>query len=123
MNLDGYYIDEVWNVLNTREKTVIEGRYLDGKQKTFAQIGKELGISGSYASLLEKQALHRMRERFVRMDNLSTLEELDLSIDGKITEEPRRRSPKPKVPRKKPQFKEKPSFSELQRIKRDGARD
>ena len=52
----------IMQVLHGREKTVIEMRYgLDGKDElTQREIAKELGISRSYVSRIEKKALCRL---------------------------------------------------------------
>ena len=58
------YID----ILDEREKEVIVGRYgLDlQKEKTQREIAKELGISRSYVSRIEKRALMKMFHEFYR---------------------------------------------------------
>ncbi|MCY8014285.1 sigma-70 family RNA polymerase sigma factor [Bacillus haynesii] len=58
------YID----ILDGREKEVIVGRFgLDlKKEKTQREIAKELGISRSYVSRIEKRALMKMFHEFYR---------------------------------------------------------
>ena len=58
------YID----ILDEREKEVIVGRFgLDlQKEKTQREIAKELGISRSYVSRIEKRALMKMFHEFYR---------------------------------------------------------
>ena len=60
------YID----VLDEREKEVIVGRFgLDlKKEKTQREIAKELGISRSYVSRIEKRALMKMFHEFYRAE-------------------------------------------------------
>ena len=59
------YID----ILDGREKEVIVGRFgLDlKKEKTQREIAKELGISRSYVSRIEKRALMKMFHEFYRL--------------------------------------------------------
>lgn len=56
------------NILDEREKEVIIGRYgLDlQEEKTQREIAKELGISRSYVSRIEKRALMKMFHEFYR---------------------------------------------------------
>lgn len=58
------YIDEIEN---EREKTVIIKRYgLDGKdEKTQREIAKELNISRSYVSRIEKKVIEELRKKFL----------------------------------------------------------
>ncbi|TWN44926.1 RNA polymerase sigma-K factor [Bacillus paralicheniformis] len=60
------YID----ILDGREKEVIVGRFgLDlKKEKTQREIAKELGISRSYVSRIEKRALMKMFHEFYRAE-------------------------------------------------------
>lgn len=60
------YID----VLDEREKEVVIGRFgLDlKKEKTQREIAKELGISRSYVSRIEKRALMKMFHEFYRAE-------------------------------------------------------
>lgn len=55
-------------VLDGRELQVICERYglLGRKERTQREIAKELGISRSYVSRIEKRAVERLREVFVR---------------------------------------------------------
>ena len=89
MNPKDYRIEEVWDVLDDREKKVIQGRYLDDTLKTRAEIGKQLGCTGSRVGALEKRALHKMRHRFSQLDNIEIPEEV-------IVIQPRKPAPKPK---------------------------
>jgi RNA polymerase sporulation-specific sigma factor len=56
------------HVLDSREKEVIVGRFgLDmKKEKTQREISKELGISRSYVSRIEKRALMKLFHEFYR---------------------------------------------------------
>ncbi|WP_170007751.1 RNA polymerase sporulation sigma factor SigK [Bacillus fonticola] len=58
------------NVLDDREKEVIVGRFgLDlQKEKTQRELAKELGISRSYVSRIEKRALMKMFHEFYRQE-------------------------------------------------------
>lgn len=53
---------KIEEVLQGREKFIIKMRYglVDGKPKTQREIAKQLGISRSYVSRLEKRALKRL---------------------------------------------------------------
>ncbi|WP_209122937.1 RNA polymerase sporulation sigma factor SigK [Alkalihalobacillus sp. BA299] len=59
------------HVLDEREKEVIVGRFgLDlMKEKTQREIAKELGISRSYVSRIEKRALMKLFHEFYRRNN------------------------------------------------------
>ncbi|GIN85402.1 RNA polymerase sigma factor [Heyndrickxia sporothermodurans] len=61
-------VKEYIDVLDDREKEVIIGRFgLDlQKEKTQREIAKELGISRSYVSRIEKRALMKMFHEFYR---------------------------------------------------------
>jgi len=54
------------NILNQREKKVVELRYglKDGLSKTQREIAKILGISRSYVSRIEKKALKKLFKDF-----------------------------------------------------------
>lgn len=56
------------NVLSDRELKIIRMRYglMNGQEMTQLEIGKELGISRSYVSRIEKKALRKLREAFER---------------------------------------------------------
>lgn len=56
----------VEHVLSGREKQIIMMRYglLDGREVTQREIGKELGISRSYVSRIEKRALQTLKKAF-----------------------------------------------------------
>ncbi|MBD5544381.1 MAG: RNA polymerase sporulation sigma factor SigK [Lachnospiraceae bacterium] len=56
-------------VLKGREKDIIMMRYglLTDREITQREIGKELGISRSYVSRIEKKALHKLRQAFEQM--------------------------------------------------------
>jgi RNA polymerase, sigma 27/28 subunit, RpsK/SigK len=58
------------NVLDEREREVITGRFgLDRqREKTQREIAKELGISRSYVSRIEKRALMKMFHEFYRVE-------------------------------------------------------
>jgi RNA polymerase sporulation-specific sigma factor len=57
---------EIERCLKGREKTIILLRYglNDGKPKTQREIAKELGISRSYVSRIEKRALKKLYKQF-----------------------------------------------------------
>jgi len=59
------YLDEC---LTEREQTIIRLRYglLTGKEMTQCEIGEYLGISRSYVSRIEKKALEKLHQRFLR---------------------------------------------------------
>lgn len=56
------------NLLNDREKEIIIERYglLNQKEKTQKEIAKELNISRSYVSRIEKRALTKMLKEFIK---------------------------------------------------------
>ncbi len=56
------------NMLNKREKEIIIKRYglLNQKEKTQKEIAKELNISRSYVSRIEKRALTKMLKEFIK---------------------------------------------------------
>ncbi|GAB7386475.1 RNA polymerase sporulation sigma factor SigK [Bacillaceae bacterium] len=61
------------HVLDDREKEVIVGRFgLDSdKEKTQREIARELGISRSYVSRIEKRALMKLFNEFYRKQSIS----------------------------------------------------
>jgi RNA polymerase sporulation-specific sigma factor len=63
-------IREYIDILDDREKEVIVNRFGLGleKEKTQREIAKELGISRSYVSRIEKRALMKMFHEFVRAE-------------------------------------------------------
>lgn len=63
-------INEYIHILDEREKEVIVGRFgLDlQKEKTQREIAKELGISRSYVSRIEKRALMKLFHEFYRSE-------------------------------------------------------
>ena len=60
-----------FNVLNKREKEIIIKRYVLNNQDEITQkeIAKELGISRSYVSRIEKRALTKMLREFIKNKN------------------------------------------------------
>ena len=62
---------EYMNVLNKREKQVLCKRYgLDGnKEITQKEIAKELGISRSYVSRIEKRSITKILKEFIKRGN------------------------------------------------------
>ena len=67
LNLELDKIKRHINILDEREKQVIFGRFgLNLKRKTQKEIAKELGISRSYVSRIEKRALMKMFHEFYR---------------------------------------------------------
>ena len=65
------YLDEC---LTQREKTILDLRFglTKGEEITQSEIGKMLGISRSYVSRIEKKALEKLRERFIREQGRTT---------------------------------------------------
>ncbi|WP_078597267.1 RNA polymerase sporulation sigma factor SigK [Evansella clarkii] len=68
LNMEKKQIYEYIHVLDGREKEVIVGRFgLDmKKEKTQREIAKELGISRSYVSRIEKRALMKLFHEFYK---------------------------------------------------------
>lgn len=68
-NLD--LLKNYFNILNDREKEVITKRYglFDHDEVTQKEIAKELGISRSYVSRIEKRALTKMLREFIKNKN------------------------------------------------------
>jgi len=68
-NIDS--LKKYFNVLNEREKEIIIKRYglNDQDEKTQKEIAKELGISRSYVSRIEKRALTKMLREFIKNKN------------------------------------------------------
>jgi RNA polymerase sigma-K factor len=68
LNMELEKIKKYLSVLDEREKEVIIGRFGLNKQqeKTQREIAKELGISRSYVSRIEKRALMKMFHEFYR---------------------------------------------------------
>lgn len=66
MRVESNKIYDFFHVLTEREKEVIRSRFgLDtGKEKTQREIAKELGISRSYVSRIEKRALSKLFQEF-----------------------------------------------------------
>lgn len=62
--------DQMKKVLSQREKTIIELRYGLGFEKPLTQkeIAKNLGISRSYVSRIEKKALEKLRTKFDQLN-------------------------------------------------------
>lgn len=57
------------NILDPREQEVVKGRFgLDekGEERTQREIAKELGISRSYVSRIEKRALMKLYHEFYK---------------------------------------------------------
>ena len=61
------------NVLNEREKDIIKRRYglFNSKEQTQKSIAKNLGISRSYVSRIEKRALIKMLREFIKNKNIT----------------------------------------------------
>lgn len=70
-NLD--LLKNYFDILNDREKEVIIKRYglFDQDEVTQKEIAKELGISRSYVSRIEKRALTKMLREFIKNKNNS----------------------------------------------------
>lgn len=64
-------LNDYFNVLTEREKEIIEKRYglKSNKEMTQKTIAKELGISRSYVSRIEKRALTKMLREFIKNKN------------------------------------------------------
>lgn len=64
-------LKKYFNVLNKREKEIIIKRYGLNNQDEITQkeIAKELGISRSYVSRIEKRALTKMLREFIKNKN------------------------------------------------------
>lgn len=64
-------LKEYFSVLNEREKDIIVKRYglNNTKEVTQKEIAKELGISRSYVSRIEKRALTKMLREFIKNKN------------------------------------------------------
>lgn len=70
LNMELEKVKEYIRVLDDREKEVIIGRFGLGmmKEKTQRELAKELGISRSYVSRIEKRALMKMFHEFYRAE-------------------------------------------------------
>ena len=70
LNMEIEKVKKYIDILDEREKEVIVGRFgLDlKKEKTQREIAKELGISRSYVSRIEKRALMKMFHEFYRAE-------------------------------------------------------
>ncbi|MCY9059280.1 RNA polymerase sporulation sigma factor SigK [Bacillus inaquosorum] len=70
LNMELEKVKQYIDILDDREKEVIVGRFgLDlKKEKTQREIAKELGISRSYVSRIEKRALMKMFHEFYRVE-------------------------------------------------------
>ncbi len=70
LNMELEKVKEYIDILDGREKEVIVGRFeLDlKKEKTQREIAKELGISRSYVSRIEKRALMKMFHEFYQAE-------------------------------------------------------
>ena len=70
LNMELEKVKKYINVLDKREKEVIIGRFGLGmqKEKTQRELAKELGISRSYVSRIEKRALMKMFHEFYRAE-------------------------------------------------------
>jgi len=70
LNMELEKVKEYIDILDEREKEVIIGRFgLDMQdEKTQREIAKELGISRSYVSRIEKRALMKMFHEYFRSE-------------------------------------------------------
>lgn len=68
LNIEKSKIYSFLHILDNREKEVVISRFglLDDKEKTQREIAKELGISRSYVSRIEKRALMKLFNEFYR---------------------------------------------------------
>ena len=66
-------LNKYLNVLNKREKDIIERRYglYNTKEQTQKSIAKSLKISRSYVSRIEKRALIKMLREFIKNKNIT----------------------------------------------------
>lgn len=64
--------EKVENELSSREKLVLKMRYglYNGEEYTQREIARQLGISRSYVSRIEKSAIEKLREFFVSDDSI-----------------------------------------------------
>ena len=64
-------LKDYFNILNDREKEIIIKRYgLNNKdEQTQKEIAKELNISRSYVSRIEKRALTKLLREFIKNKN------------------------------------------------------
>ena len=64
-------LKDYFEILNEREKEIISKRYgLDNnKETTQKEIAKNLGISRSYVSRIEKRALTKMLREYIKNKN------------------------------------------------------
>ena len=60
--------EKVENELSSREKLVLKMRYglYNGEEYTQREIARQLGISRSYVSRIEKSAVEKLREHFTK---------------------------------------------------------
>ena len=67
-NID--YLKRFMSILSGREKIIIIHRYglYNTKAKTQREIAKEMNISRSYVSRIEKRALSKMLREFIKMN-------------------------------------------------------
>ena len=65
-------LKKYFNVLNKREKDIIIRRYglLNNKEETQREIAKDLKISRSYVSRIEKRALVKLYREFIKNNNI-----------------------------------------------------
>lgn len=65
-------LNKYLNILNNRELEIIKKRYglLNEKEKTQKEIAKEMHISRSYVSRIEKRALIKMLREFIKNNNI-----------------------------------------------------
>ena len=66
-----HLLSKYLNNLNDREKEIIINRYglFNTKEKTQKEIAKELNISRSYVSRIEKRALTKILRDFIKSNN------------------------------------------------------
>ena len=62
--------EKVENELSAREKLVLKMRYglYNGEEYTQREIARQIGISRSYVSRIEKSAIQKLREHFKKED-------------------------------------------------------
>ena len=65
------HLKKYYNVLNDREKEIVEMRYglKNDKEVTQKEIAEHLGISRSYVSRIEKRALTKLLREFIKNKN------------------------------------------------------
>ena len=69
-------IDDMIGVLNDRQKTVIEMRYLTEDKKTHKEIAEIMGISNERVRQIEKESIVKMKKSFFNSHNEKNIEDV-----------------------------------------------